>query len=243
MLNVQGEKAAPYPSFVPLALHLLGALTSQSEPSLLQADKTRPHLPAYAASIILTLKVASDCYPNPTRHPPPQPQHALQGCNLDPWDVDTHVQAQPCVHLILSAVTSSWLQRCLQTMSIVQDLASLSVLSPLLLCIQPTSATWVPDAAKHRVFVFTFSFPMLVIRFGTSLREVSQSKDTHTYMYIHIWFICMYVIYVNHIQTKAVFVDMVHTYSENMYIYTNTNLHKYKYEPKAVFHQCDNQSL
>ena len=59
--DIQGEKAAPYPSFVALALHLLGALTGQSEPSLLQADMTRPHLPAYAASIVLTLKVASDC--------------------------------------------------------------------------------------------------------------------------------------------------------------------------------------
>ncbi|KAL3152178.1 hypothetical protein ABBQ32_001269 [Trebouxia sp. C0010 RCD-2024] len=52
----QGEKAAPFPSFVVLALHLLGSLTSQSQPPLLQDDKTRRGMPPYAASIILTLK-------------------------------------------------------------------------------------------------------------------------------------------------------------------------------------------
>lgn len=78
---VQGEKAAPYPSFVALALHLLGTLTSQSEPSLMQADKTRPHLPAYAASIILTLKVAPIPCPHTPLPSPPSPAsiplHAL----------------------------------------------------------------------------------------------------------------------------------------------------------------------
>lgn len=61
--GVQGEKAAPFPSFVVLALNLLGALTSQSQPSPLQDDKTRHGMPTYAASIILTLKVASDPCP------------------------------------------------------------------------------------------------------------------------------------------------------------------------------------
>ncbi|DBA76621.1 TPA: hypothetical protein ACH3X2_008668 [Trebouxia sp. C0005] len=52
----QGEKAAPFPSFVVQALHLLQALTSQLEPSPLQADTKRRTTPSYGTSIILTLK-------------------------------------------------------------------------------------------------------------------------------------------------------------------------------------------
>ncbi|KAL0051384.1 hypothetical protein WJX82_006453 [Trebouxia sp. C0006] len=52
----QGEKAAPFPSFVVQALHLLQALTSQLEPTPLQADKKRRTTPSYGTSIILTLK-------------------------------------------------------------------------------------------------------------------------------------------------------------------------------------------
>ena len=57
MLCSQGEKAAPFPSFVVQALHLLQALTSQLEPTPLQADKKRRTTPSYGTSIILTLKV------------------------------------------------------------------------------------------------------------------------------------------------------------------------------------------
>ncbi len=57
MLCLQGEKAAPFPSFVVQALHLLQALTSQLEPTPLQADKKRRTTPSYGTSIILTLKV------------------------------------------------------------------------------------------------------------------------------------------------------------------------------------------
>ncbi|KAL0033380.1 hypothetical protein WJX77_006860 [Trebouxia sp. C0004] len=52
----QGEKAAPFPSFVVQALHLLQALTSQLEPTPLQADKKRRTKPSYGTSITLTLK-------------------------------------------------------------------------------------------------------------------------------------------------------------------------------------------
>lgn len=64
MLYLQGEKAAPFPSFVVQALHLLQALTSQLEPSPLQADKKRRTTPSYGTSIILTLKVGAPPWPS-----------------------------------------------------------------------------------------------------------------------------------------------------------------------------------